>query len=201
MKKILFGFLLVSMGTYAQTRCELPPNSKLGWRGETIVHAGHEGTLTFRSGYVVVKDNMIVQGEFNVDMNSMFSLDEDTGKDMEGLTEHLKSDDFFSVQKFPNAYLSIASVSPTRINDQYEVKGALTIKGIINPITFHADIAIKENQVAVKAEFTFDRLMWNITYESKNFLSDIKNTAISDHIQIKLDLVLKREAPGTPHVE
>src|SRR5689334_14106948 len=126
MKKILIAFLLVSGGVYAQTRYELPANSKLNWRGETILHAGHEGTLTFQSGYVLVKDKMIVQGEFNVDMNSLFSLDEETGKDLEGLTEHLKSNDFFSVNKFQNAYLSIASVSPTKVNDQYEVKGFLT---------------------------------------------------------------------------
>lgn len=193
MKKILIGLLLISLGAYAQTRYELPAKSKLSWRGETILHAGHEGTLEFESGYVLIDGKTITRGEFNINMNSMFSLDERSGTDIESLSEHLKSDDFFSVEKFPNAYFSIASVTTTKTLGKYEVKGFLTIKGIINPITFDANVVIAEKLVALKAEFTFDRLLWNITYQSKNFLNDIKDTAIADAIQIKLDLVLDRK--------
>jgi polyisoprenoid-binding protein YceI len=193
MKKILIGLLFISFGAYAQTRYELPAKSKLKWKGETILSAGHEGTLEFQSGYILVDGKTIARGEFNINMNSMFSLDEQTGTDIESLTEHLKSDDFFSVEKFPNAYFSIASVVPTKTPGQYEVNGFLTIKGIINPITFNADMVIADALVALKAEFTFDRLLWNITYQSKNFLNDLKDTAIADNIQIKLDLVLDKK--------
>jgi polyisoprenoid-binding protein YceI len=193
MKKILIGLLLITFGSYAQTRYELPVKSKLIWKGETILHAGHEGTLEFQSGYLHVDGKAITRGEFNINMNSLFSLDEQTGQDIEGLTEHLKGDDFFSVEKFPNAYFSIASVVPTKTPGRFEVKGLLTIKGIINPITFEANIVVADALVAIKAEFTFDRLLWNITYQSKNFLNDIKDTAIADSIQIKLDLVLDKK--------
>jgi polyisoprenoid-binding protein YceI len=193
MKKILIGLLLITLGTYGQTRYELPDKSKLKWRGENILHSGHEGTLDFQSGYILVQGKVVERGEFNINMNSMFSLDEQTGTDIESLSDHLKSEDFFSVEKFPNAYFSITSVLPTKSPGHYEVKGLLTIKGIIHPITFDANMVIADALVALKAEFTIDRLLWNITYQSKNFLNDLKDTAIADDIQIKLDLVLDRK--------
>ena len=192
MEKILLGLLIISCSTFAQTRYALSSSSKLSWHGEDVLGNGHDGTITFLSGNLQAIEKKIARGDFIIDMNSIFSLDPKSGKDIEGLTEHLKSDDFFTVDKFPKSFFTIFSVSQTSGTNQFEVKGFLTIKGIINQITFPALIAIKENQVSVKAEFSFDRTLWNITFQSKNFLQNLKDIALSDEIKIKLDLIFTR---------
>jgi polyisoprenoid-binding protein YceI len=190
MKNFLLGLIVISFSSFAQTRYELLEESKLNWRGEDILRNGHDGTIQFQSGYVLVSEKKITKGDFIIDKNTLFSLDENTGKDIDGLSDHLKSDDFFSVETFPKAFFTIFSVSPLSTKHQYEIKGFLTIKGIINQIIFPANITTTETQVLVNTEFTFDRTLWNITYQSKNFLENIKDTAIADAIKVKLNLVL-----------
>lgn len=193
MKNFLLGLVIISYSSLAQTRYELAASSKLNWRGEDVLRNGHDGTLTFQSGYLLTNDNKVSKGEFIIDMNSLISLDERTGKDIEGLTEHLKSNDFFSVESFPKSYFTIFSAISSSTKDQFEVKGFLTIKGIINQITFPAQITMANNQLLVKAEFIFDRTMWDITYQSKNFLESLKDTAIADQIKIKLNLTFVKK--------
>ena len=194
MKKIILFLLLLSCSVVAQTRYELLTPSKLDWRGEDILRNGHDGTINFQSGYVLMAEQSITKGEFVIGMNTLFSLDEENGKDLEGLSQHLKSDDFFSVDRFPQAFFAIISVNPTAsATNQFDVDGLLTIKGIIKLITFPAVIEISKDQLHVKAEFIIDRTMWNITYQSKNFLNDIKDTAIADEVRIKLDLTFEKK--------
>ncbi len=74
-----------------------------------------------------MKDNRIVAGEFNIDMTTI--KDADASERLEG---HLKSEDFFGVEKFPVSKLVITG------SDSFEkgtavVKGTLTIKGVTNP--------------------------------------------------------------------
>ena len=51
------------------------------------------------------------------------------------LIGHLKSDDFFSVEKYPEAALVITEKAGFNGN-QAHVKGDLTVKGITNPVEF-----------------------------------------------------------------
>ena len=74
---------------------------RLLWLGEKVT-GQHTGTIKLQSGWLNWKDNKIVSGEFNIDMTSL--KDSEANERLEG---HLKSDDFFGVEKFPVSKLVI----------------------------------------------------------------------------------------------
>ena len=49
--------------------------------------------------------------------------------------EHLKSDLFFDAEKYPNLTFKSSSFTKTDEEDEYELKGDLTIKDITKPVT------------------------------------------------------------------
>ncbi|MEQ1584678.1 MAG: YceI family protein [Cyclobacteriaceae bacterium] len=166
--------------------------STLQWTGKPLVGGGHEGTINFISGSITTSAaGDITQGEFVLDMNTIKNTDmkpDDGGKDLE---EHLKSEDFFAVAKYPHANFSILKiVAESKVGDQQQVKvtGLLTLKGITNQIIFPATIGQKGETANIKAEITIDRTKWDIIYNSKTFFSTMKDGLISDEIKIVLDL-------------
>jgi polyisoprenoid-binding protein YceI len=166
--------------------------SKLQLMGKPLVGGGHEGTIKFISGSITTSaSGLITQGEFVLDMNTIKNVDikpESSAKDLE---DHLKSEDFFAVAKYPRANFSILKVIPeSTVTDpqQVRVTGLLTIKGITNQIVFPAAINRNKESVSIKAELTIDRTKWDITYNSKTFFSTMKDGLISDEIKILLDL-------------
>lgn len=193
---LLFLIALMPISVLAQTRYELAnKTNSIKWRGEDILKNGHEGTIEIRSGYLLISNqNVVMKGEFELDMNTIMAIDERNDSDIKDLSDHLKSDDFFSVEKFPKSFFTITQVitASASTSDQFKVRGYLSIKGIINEIQFPATITVKDDNVKVKIELKIDRTKWNITYQSKNFLSNIKDTAISDDIKIWVDLSFKK---------
>lgn len=168
--------------------------SKLQWIGKSLVGGGHEGTINFISGTITTSaSGHITKGEFVLDMNTIRNTDmkpEDGhgGKDLE---DHLKSEDFFAVAKYPRANFSILKVIPEPTASdaqQVRVTGLLSIKGITNQIVFPATINRKKESVNVNAELTIDRTKWDIIYNSKTYFSIMKDGLISDEIKILLDL-------------
>lgn len=166
--------------------------SKLQWNGKPLVGGGHEGTIKFISGSITTSAaGLITQGEFVLDMNSIKNSDikpESSAKDLE---EHLKSEDFFAVAKYPRANFSILKVipEPSASDPQLvRVTGLLSIKGITNQIVFPATINRNKESVNVKAELTIDRTKWDIIYNSKTIFSNLKDGFISDELKIVVDL-------------
>ncbi len=75
--------------------------TSLQWLGEKVT-GQHSGTINLKDGWLNWKDNRIVSGEFTIDMTTI--KDVDASERLEG---HLKSDDFFGVEKFPASKLVI----------------------------------------------------------------------------------------------
>jgi polyisoprenoid-binding protein YceI len=108
--------------------------SELKWKGKEITTKEHYGSLVFKSRYLTLKNNKPIGGKFVVDMTSL--KNEDLPADYCGkLKEHLKSDDFFLVNKFPEAYFEIKK-STKKSDANFDVNEELTIKGITYPVSF-----------------------------------------------------------------
>ena len=75
--------------------------TKLEWLGEKVT-GKHEGAINLQSGWLNWKDNKIQSGEFVIDMTSIMSFE-----NLDKLVGHLKSDDFFGVEKYPTSKLVI----------------------------------------------------------------------------------------------
>ncbi len=189
---------LVSFSGFSQSKFELSSKeSKFKWKGSDVVGGGHEGTLNLQSGSLFVSaDGRITKGDFVVEMNSIRAIDEHNENSIEDLDNHLKSDDFFSVAKFPKAFFSIVQVNraTTMEPNQFMVTGLLTIKEITHQITFPSEIIIGQGIAKLKADIVFDGTKWDIIYQSKNFLANLKDVAIADEINISIDLGLAAQS-------
>ncbi len=156
-------------------------NSNVIWKGYKVT-GSHEGTINLKSGFLIFNDNKLTGGEFVMDMNTIVTTDlqgEYKGK-LEG---HLKSDDFFGVEKHPTAKLVISKVNATGKNS-YKVTGDLTIKGITNVITF--DLSVYGNKA--NAALKIDRTKYDVRYGSTSFFDNLKDKAIYDEFDLVADL-------------
>lgn len=132
-------------------------NSKAEWKGFKVVksdNTSHIGTLKFESGEVTVKDGKLESGQFVVDMTSIANEDL---KDSEGnakLIGHLKSADFFDIEKFPTASYEITKISEASAGSDYNtvLDGNLTLKGITKPAIFNANVKIKDGELSIATE-------------------------------------------------
>lgn len=132
-------------------------NSNVEWKGYKVFkseNTSHFGTIKFESGDVTIKDGKLESGKFVADMASLTSEDLKNKKDdLEKLNGHLKSADFFEVEKFPTASYEITKVSPSAEGDYNTVlDGNLTVKGITKPIQFKANVAVNGAEVSIATE-------------------------------------------------
>lgn len=94
--------------------------------------------------------------------------------------EHLKSDDFFNAEAFPQ--LKFESTGITKSGDDYEITGNLTIRDITKPVSLKAQHAGKitdmygQTKTGIAATTTINRqefgLKWNGIVEGVNVVSD-----------------------------
>ena len=158
--------------------------TKLLWLGEKVT-GQHTGTINLQSGWLNWQDNKIVSGEFNIDMTSL--KDAEDNKQLQG---HLKSDDFFGVEKFPVAKLVITGSTPFDKGTGV-VSGTLTIKDITNPIEFKAAMQKKDDGVWFFSNIVIDRTKYNIRYGSGSFFDNLGDKTIYDEFKLKVSLLVK----------
>ena len=189
-KLILISFLfLISNSTYSQTS-SIPIDinkSNVKWYGDEITGKQHYGSLKFKEGNIVLTgtgkvSDKIISGNFIVDMTSL-NVEDLTGRGKNSLEGHLKSDDFFSVNKFNFAYLKILK-SNDPVNGVQTINGDLTIKGISHPVTFTMEL----NGKKAKSNLIFDRTKYDVKFRSGNFFQNLGDKLIYDDIKLEVNL-------------
>lgn len=99
---------------------------------------------------------------FTVDVTSV-----DT--DNENRDKHLKSDDFFNAEKYPQMIFKSTSFKPLGGN-KYQLNGNLTIRDITKPVTFDVTYGGSINtqrgaKVGFKANTTINRFDYNLKWD------------------------------------
>ena len=69
-------------------------NTQISWVGRKVT-GEHFGTLKLSDGFVVIKDEKLIDGTFIFDMSTIKNTDIETEKWNNKLVKHLKSEDFF----------------------------------------------------------------------------------------------------------
>lgn len=186
MKKNLFAFGLllffVAQG-YAQTLTLDTASSKIKWTGEEISTKQHYGSLAFKSGSISFTDNQPTAGTFIVDMTTLKNEDL-SAPYSERLEGHLRSDDFFSIEKHPEATLQLTATT-ARKDGSFNAQGKLTIKGVTHPVVF----VMTPEAGNWKAKLTFDRSKYDVRFRSGNFFENLGDKLIYDDIIIETNLV------------
>ncbi|OFY68485.1 MAG: hypothetical protein A2V64_00145 [Bacteroidetes bacterium RBG_13_43_22] len=184
--KLFFITLIIMTGTMnAQQKLNADKEkTTLHWLGEKVL-GEHNGTIRLQDGWLTWKDNKIEAGEFTIDMTTI--KDDDGNANLEG---HLKSDDFFGVEKYPTSKLVITG-STLFDKGTAVVKGDLTIKGITNPIEFKAAMQKKDDGTWFFANIVIDRTKYNVRYGSGSFFDNLGDKTIYDEFKLKVNLLVK----------
>ena len=184
MKTKIVLVLLATMTTlFAQDYTLNTSKSLIKWTGEELTTKQHYGSLEFESGTIAFKDGVPVSGSFVVDMTTIVNQDlpAEYAKNLEG---HLKSDDFFSVAKFPSAKLIITGATAAA-KGAFKVDGQLIIKGISHPVRFDL---IPDNGNWI-ANLIFDRSKYEVRFRSGTFFQNLGDKLILDDIVLETKLV------------
>lgn len=188
----LFASVVLTPGTAFAKKDNLKvntENSKVEWLGKKVT-GEHFGTIKVNTGSLVLNDGEIVEGSFVVDMKSIVCTDlKDEGYKTK-LEGHLKSDDFFGVEKFPESKFEITKA--TKMDDgNYKVKGNITIKGITEEVELMVSLHKHDGNVHVSGKMTIDRTKFNVRYGSGSFFDNLGDKTIYDDFELNLDLYLE----------
>ncbi|KAA9349596.1 YceI family protein [Larkinella humicola] len=164
-----------------------PQQSKLVWNAKKVT-GEHAGLAPVSSGSVVLDGGRLKGGSIDVNLKALTVTDLTDPDYNAKLTTHLKSDDFFSVEKHPTAKLVITSASPSG-DGNYDVVGKLTIKGITNEVKFPALVRTDKDKLTATAKVTVDRTKYDIKFRSKNFFENLGDKAIDDNFTLDVSLV------------
>lgn len=164
--------------------------SVVTWKG-TKPTGAHNGTVTLKSGNLVLDNGAVKGGEFVIDMNSINTLDLKAGKGKEDLDGHLKNADFFNVEKYPTSKFVITSVEEK--DGKLAVTGNLTVKETTKSITVPVTVATVDGVTTFKSDvFNVNRTEFDIKYKSKSFFNDLKEKFINDNIEFSFDVKTKK---------
>lgn len=111
---------------------------------------------------------------------------------------HLKADDFFNAEKFPEMKFESTKLEPTATANEYKLHGNLTIRDVTKPVIFDmefAGIVPKDPFGNTKAGFfvsgTINRQDYGLSF---NVLLGTGNLAVSDKVKINIPVQLLKVA-------
>jgi polyisoprenoid-binding protein YceI len=155
-----------------------PSNSKIEFVGAKVTRS-HQGGFTDFAGKLELSEPLEdSRVEVTIQTASLYS-------DEEKLTKHLKSADFFDVEKIPTA--TFRSTEITKSGEGHTITGDLTLHGVTKRITFPASVTVGEGTVKATAEFSINRHDFGITYPG------MPDDLIRDLVVIKLTLDVPRQ--------
>jgi polyisoprenoid-binding protein YceI len=179
---ILFVFMTVTVGWSQSSVLKVnTEGSSVHWKAKKVT-GEHEGNVNLTEGSFEMEGSQITSGSFTVDMSSISCTDL-SGEYKGKLEGHLKSDDFFSVEKFPTANLVITK-SELKMKNHYLMEGDLTIKGITHPVNF--EMHFEEDTAQTK--LILDRSKYDIRFRSASFFENLGDTMIYDEFELDVNL-------------
>lgn len=155
-------------------------SSKLEWLGRKVTK-DHPGGFSTFSGTAELVGGQVQSVKVDIQLDSLYT-------DSEKLVSHLKSPDFFEVEKYATATFTSTSITAGGEGGSHTVTGTLDLHGAQKQLTFPANIHVMDGKAHVSAEFTIDRQQWGINYPGK------PDDLIRDEVLIKLDVNLAPKA-------
>ena len=182
-------------------------SSILEWKGGLkFINNDHNGNLKIKGGNIYLQKDSKITGNIVIDMMSMTNIDlPDNRKDY--LIGHLRSEDFFHVDRYPAASLEIKSskVLEKKSNGKYnmQISGDLTVKSTTKPVTFTALVDLDSDIKSATGTMEFNRTDFDVQYRSEMHLDDaksfwnkmnttkeaVKDKVIQDKIEVMFNII------------
>jgi polyisoprenoid-binding protein YceI len=156
-----------------------PESGKIEFIGSKVTGSHHGGFKKFSGELLVASDGTLADSgsQVVIETTSLYA-------DNDRLTGHLKSPDFFNVEKHPTAAFMATSVSQQGTNAT--VTGNLTLHGITKQVSFPVAVQVNSDSVKVQAGFSINRFDFEMKYPGK-----------ADDL-IRKEVVLKIDVKATP---
>lgn len=163
--------------------------SVITWKGSMLfdIDEEHMGYVYISKGELMIENDQLMGGTAEIDMNSIEYGDKENKNTP---IKHLKSLDYFDVEKFPISTIAITKVESLRGHTL--VKGNLTIKGVTKPVSFPVKMEVKDGIVKVNGKLIIDRTNWGIRYRSGKFYDNLADQTVSDDIELYMKIVAKK---------
>src|ERR1035437_1359260 len=141
--------------------------SSITWTGKKLV-GSHTGKVSIKDGEFEFKNNKLANGVVNVDLTTITNEDQKDPVYNKKLVTHLKSEDFFNVEKFPIATFKVTSMSelhnfvPGQPN--LDVKGSLTIRGVTKPFETKLFYTPNKTGFHIQGKLMIERTQFGLKY-------------------------------------
>lgn len=155
-------------------------DSRLDWVGAKM-------TLKHDGGFKVFAGDVRLSGGLET---ARITATIDTGSiwsDNEKLTAHLRSSDFFDVEKYPKATFQSVSIVKSAAGDTHDVTGTLELIGNRKQITFPATLSQADDVFKAYAEFSINRKDFGMVYPG------MPDDLIHELVLIKLSIHAKKQ--------
>lgn len=189
----LLATLVLGLSTFFATADLIAPatvnktESQVRWEASKVTGT-HWGYVPLKNATLDYSGGKIKGGSFDMDMVNLTVEDLTDVKSKGNLTGHLKSDDFFSVEKFNTSTFKITEAKSSNGTD-YTITGNLTIKGITQKVSFPAKVAVVGKKVTATGQIKFDRTKFEIKYRSGSYFEDLADKMIYDEVKLDVKLV------------
>jgi polyisoprenoid-binding protein YceI len=179
------ALLMMSPAIYGQKSEMKVGDSKIVWTGKKV-GGSHTGEIQLLSGYLKKSGDSFSSGKFVADMTSISNKDIEDEESKAKLVGHLKSGDFFSVDKFATATLEIENGKEIS-SGKYKFTGKMTIKDQTHPVSFEADVDGK----TFSGKLVVDRAKYNVRYGSGSFFDNLGDNLIYDDFELNFKVTFK----------
>jgi polyisoprenoid-binding protein YceI len=163
--------------------------SVITWKGSMLfdIDEEHVGYVYISKGELMIENGQLMGGTAEIDMNSIEYGDK---ANKNTPVKHLKSPDYFDVEKFPISTIAITKIESLRGHTL--VKGDLTIKGVTQPVAFPVKMQVQDGIVNANGKLIIDRTNWGIRYRSGKFYDNLADQTVSDEIEFHMKIVAKK---------
>jgi polyisoprenoid-binding protein YceI len=161
--------------------------SNIDWVGRKVTGA-HDGTIAIKQGTLTLDEGKLAAGNFVIDTTSIKILDVTDPATNAQFAGHLASEDFFAIDRYPEASFEIS-----KVNNNH-VEGNLTIKGITQPVSFDANVSVAGDTLNASGKIVIDRTKYGIKFRSGNFFKDLGDTLIYNDFDLNVTITAKAAA-------
>lgn len=168
MKKvlILLAITFLSANVFAQANWKVDP-----YHSSLNFNISHSGISIVNGKFMEYTGNLTTNGEALEGANVDFTVKVTSiNTNVEDRDNHLRSADFFEVEKYPEMTFKSTKILATGKPEQYLLYGDLTIKDVTKPVIFDVYYGgtAKSDQgekLGLKAKTTINRFDYNINYD------------------------------------
>lgn len=163
---ILFAITFMSIGSYAQTQWKVDP-----YHSSLNFNISHSGISIVNGKFLEYTGNLTTEGEALENANVDFTVKvKSINTNVEDRDNHLRSADFFEVEKYPEMTFESTKILATEKPDKYLLYGKLTIKDVTKDVIFDVNYGgtAKSDQgekLGIEATTSINRFDYNIDYD------------------------------------